>query len=71
MSAITLKGLTKKFGDLTAVDDVSFSVKKGELFGLLGPNGAGKTTIINMLTTLLTPTSGDAEIAGYDIKRNL
>lgn len=70
MSAITIKDLTKKFGDFTAVDRVSFSVETGELFGLLGPNGAGKTTIINMLTTLLLPTAGDAEIAGYDLRRN-
>lgn len=70
MSAIIVKGLTKKFGEFTAVDSVSFSVEPGELFGLLGPNGAGKTTIINMLTTLLLPTAGDAEIAGYDLRKN-
>ncbi|AKB27468.1 ABC transporter, ATP-binding protein [Methanosarcina siciliae C2J] len=70
MSAIIVKELTKKFGEFTAVDGVSFSVEPGELFGLLGPNGAGKTTIINMLTTLLLPTAGDAEIAGYDLKRD-
>ena len=69
MSAIIIKELTKKFGEFTAVDSVSFSVEPGELFGLLGPNGAGKTTIINMLTTLLLPTAGDAEIAGYDLRR--
>lgn len=68
MNAIIVSDLTKKFGDLVAVDSVSFSVKEGELFGLLGPNGAGKTTIINMLTTLLVPTSGSAFIAGYDIR---
>lgn len=70
MNAIMVKELTKKFGDFIAVDNVSFSVETGELFGLLGPNGAGKTTIINMLTTLLLPTTGDAEIAGYDLRRN-
>lgn len=70
MSAIIVKELTKKFGEFTAVDSVSFSVEPGELFGLLGPNGAGKTTIINMLTTLLLPTSGEAEIAGYDLGRD-
>jgi ABC-2 type transport system ATP-binding protein len=70
MSAIIVKELTKKFGEFTAVDNVSFSVEPGELFGLLGPNGAGKTTIINMLTTLLLPTAGDAEIAGYGLKRD-
>ncbi|WP_440945691.1 ATP-binding cassette domain-containing protein [Methanosarcina sp. T3] len=69
MSAIIVKELTKKFGEFTAVDSVSFSVEPGELFGLLGPNGAGKTTIINMLTTLLLPTAGEAEIAGYDLRR--
>lgn len=70
MSAIIVKELTKKFGEFTAVDSVSFSVEPGELFGLLGPNGAGKTTIINMLTTLLLPTSGEAEIAGYGLGRD-
>jgi len=70
MSAIIVTDLTKKFGEFVAVDNVSFSVKEGELFGLLGPNGAGKTTIINMLTTLLVPTSGSAVIAGCDIKKN-
>ena len=59
--------LAKSFKGLTAVDDVSFQVKKGELFGLLGPNGAGKTTTIRMLCTLLSPTSGTARVAGYDI----
>jgi len=61
--------LTKKFGDLVAVDGISFHVTNGEIFGLLGPNGAGKTTTIKMLTTLLPPTSGDATVAGYDIKK--
>lgn len=68
MNAISVSKLTRKFGDLVAVDNVSFSVKTGELFGLLGPNGAGKTTIINMLTTLLVPTSGSAVISGFDIR---
>ncbi len=58
--AITVRGLTRKFDDFTAVDQVSFQVEKEELFGLLGPNGAGKTTIINMLCTLLDITSGSA-----------
>ncbi|AKB79202.1 ABC transporter, ATP-binding protein [Methanosarcina horonobensis HB-1 = JCM 15518] len=70
MSAIIIKELTKKFGEFTAVDSVSFSVETGELFGLLGPNGAGKTTILNMLTTFLLPTADDAEIAGYDLRRD-
>lgn len=65
--AIDMQNLTKKFKELTAVDDVNLTVKKGELFGLLGPNGAGKTTIINMLSTMLKPTSGTAKVWGFDI----
>ncbi|VUT25944.1 MAG: Trehalose/maltose import ATP-binding protein MalK [Candidatus Methanolliviera sp. GoM_oil] len=64
---IEVDGLTKKFGDLIAVDHISFMVKKGEIFGFLGPNGAGKSTCIKMLTTLLHPTSGSAKICGYDV----
>jgi ABC-2 type transport system ATP-binding protein len=64
---IDVKGLTKKFGDLTAVNQISFNVKDGEIFGLLGPNGAGKTTTIRMLSTLSRPTKGTATIGGYDI----
>jgi ABC-2 type transport system ATP-binding protein len=67
---IELKDLTKRFNGFTAVDHVSFEVKKGEVFGLLGPNGAGKTTIIRMLSTLTRPTEGTATIGGYDIIRN-
>lgn len=67
MEIIKTTDLTKKFNRLTAVDKVSFTVKKGEIFGFLGPNGAGKTTTIKMLTTLLNPTDGVATIAGYDI----
>lgn len=67
MDIIKTNNLTKKFNDLTAVDNISFSVKKGEIFGFLGPNGAGKTTTIKMLITLLNPTNGSAEIAGFDI----
>ena len=66
MSIITVNNLTKKFKSLTAVDGVSFSVNEGEVFGFLGPNGAGKTTTINILCTLLFPTSGSAAIAGHD-----
>ena len=69
MNIIETNNLTKKFKDLTAVDNISFKVNKGEIFGFLGPNGAGKTTTIKMLTTLLNPTSGSAKIAGYDIKK--
>jgi ABC-2 type transport system ATP-binding protein len=66
-AAITITHLKKMFGDFTAVDDVSFQVMTGEIFGLLGPNGAGKSTIIRMLCTLTRPTSGTATIAGFDI----
>jgi ABC-2 type transport system ATP-binding protein len=65
--AIEVEGLTKKFGDITAVDNVSFTVTEGELFGFLGPNGAGKTTLIRMLTTLLKPTSGRAVVSGCNV----
>ena len=67
---IIIKNLTKKFDQLMAVDHVSLDIHKGEVFGLLGPNGAGKTTIIHMLATLLKPTSGTAEINGYDIVKD-
>ncbi len=67
MSMITVSNLTKKFGEVTAVDNVSFQVAEGEVFGLLGPNGAGKTTTIRMLCCLISKTSGEAEIAGYHI----
>ena len=66
MNIIDVKDLSKSFGDFTAVNKISFPVKKGEIFGLLGPNGAGKTTTINMLTGLARPTSGEITIAGYD-----
>ncbi len=65
--AIEAQELTKKFGDFTAVDRITFTVKKGEIFGFLGANGAGKTTAMRMLTGLLHPTSGQARVAGYDI----
>lgn len=64
--SIEVKNLTKKFGDFVAVNDISFSVRKGECFALLGPNGAGKSTTIKMLTTLLVPTEGTIMIAGFD-----
>ncbi len=63
---IKVKNLVKRFGELTAVDDVSFEVQRGEVFAFLGPNGAGKTTTIKMLTTLLRPTSGAVELDGLD-----
>ncbi|MCX6768149.1 MAG: ATP-binding cassette domain-containing protein [Candidatus Micrarchaeota archaeon] len=65
--AIETTGLTRRFGDLTAVDNLTLDVKKGELFGFLGPNGAGKTTAIRMLTTLLSPTAGSARVGGFDV----
>src|SRR5438309_10017620 len=67
MPAIEAVGLTKKFGALTAVDAVTFDVEEGEVFGFLGPNGAGKTTTIRMLCCLISKTSGQARIAGYDV----
>jgi ABC-2 type transport system ATP-binding protein len=67
LDIIKTADLAKKFEDLIAVDNVTFSVKKGEIFGFLGPNGAGKTTTIKMLTTLLNPTNGTATVADYDI----
>ncbi len=66
-SVIEAEGLVKTFGDFTAVDDVSFEVPRGTVFGLLGPNGAGKTTIVRMLTTLAVPTRGRARVAGHDV----
>jgi len=66
-TAIEVMGLTKKFGDFTAVNNVNFEVPRGEIFGFLGPNGAGKTTTIRMLLGLLTPTSGTARVIGFDV----
>jgi drug efflux transport system ATP-binding protein len=68
--AIGVQRLTRRFDDFTAVDDVSFEVQSGEIFGFLGPNGAGKTTTIKMLTGLLLPTSGSAIVAGIDVTHN-
>jgi ABC-2 type transport system ATP-binding protein len=64
---IDVKNLVKQFGDFTAVKEISFSVKKGEIFAFLGPNGAGKSTTIKMLTTILTPTSGTITLNGHDV----
>ncbi len=69
MDDIRVEGLTKRFDDVVAVDAITFAVPGGQLFGLLGPNGAGKTTTINMLATLLRPTSGLAEVAGHEVGR--
>ncbi|MEJ2218445.1 MAG: ABC transporter ATP-binding protein [Gemmatimonadota bacterium] len=65
---VEVQDLTRRFGDFTAVDRVSFAVREGEIFGFLGPNGAGKTTTIKMLTGLLRPTSGDGRVAGLEIR---
>jgi ABC-2 type transport system ATP-binding protein len=67
--AIEAEHLVKRFGETLAVDDVSFSVDEGTVLGLLGPNGAGKTTTVRMMTTLTTPTSGTARVAGHDVLR--
>ena len=67
MNSIQVNRLGKKFGDTEAVKDVSFNVQEGEIFGFLGPNGAGKTTIINVLCTLMSPSSGSASVNGYDV----
>src|SRR5690606_35513638 len=66
--AVSCKDLTKRFGDFTATDSVSFQVHKGEIFGLLGPNGAGKSTTFKMLCGLLKPTAGQAHVAGNDLR---
>jgi ABC-2 type transport system ATP-binding protein len=68
-AAVAVTALTKRYGDLVAVDAVDFDVAAGEVFGFLGPNGAGKSTTINMLCTLVEPTSGSATVAGFDIVR--
>ena len=69
MSAlIEIDGLTKRFGSFTAVDNVSFTVERGEVLGFLGPNGAGKSTTMRMLAGFMTPTSGTARICGHDVQ---
>jgi len=70
MNSIEVDHVVKKFGELTAVNDVSFGVEQQEIFGLLGPNGAGKTTLIRILTTLTPPTSGTARVGGHDIRED-
>lgn len=69
MVVLKTESLSRKFGDLTAVDDLNISIDSSEVFGLLGPNGAGKTTAVKMLTTLLPPTSGRAWVGGFDVSR--
>ena len=68
--AIRTEGLTKRYGDVLAVADVTFAVAAGEVFGLIGENGAGKTTLVKMLTTLLAPSAGSGFVAGFDILRD-
>ena len=70
-NVIEVEHLVKAFGDFHAVDDISFSVKRGEIFGFLGANGAGKTTAMHMLTGLNQPTSGTGRVVGYDIRRKV
>ncbi|MBI3596231.1 MAG: ABC transporter ATP-binding protein [Nitrospirae bacterium] len=71
MNAIEADRLVKRFGNVVAVDDVSFQIQKGEIFGFLGPNGAGKSTTIRMLCGILLPTSGSATIMGFDVTREI
>lgn len=66
---ILAKNVTKRFGDITAVDDISFEVQKGEIFAFLGPNGAGKSTTIKMLTTMLRASEGELRLAGHDVSK--
>ncbi len=68
MNAVAASGLVVRFGAITAVDDVTFEIERGEVFGVLGPNGAGKTTTLRVLTTLLKPGAGQAAVAGYDVR---
>jgi len=70
MELIRVNQLTKKFDELIAVDHISFSIEEGEIFGFLGPNGAGKTTTLSILSTLLSPTSGEAYVNGFNVKSN-
>jgi len=67
MPAIRVEGLVRRFGDIVALDGLSFEIGEGELFGILGPNGAGKTTLINILSTLLRPSAGSADVAGFSV----
>ncbi|HEY0755994.1 MAG TPA: ATP-binding cassette domain-containing protein [Ktedonobacteraceae bacterium] len=68
--AIEIRDLCKTFGDFRAVEDLTLTVKQGEVFGLLGPNGSGKTTIMNMISALSVPTSGEIKVLGYDVRHN-
>jgi ABC-2 type transport system ATP-binding protein len=68
--ALQIQNLSRHFNDLVAVDNISFEIRQGEIFGLLGPNGAGKTTTLSMLATMLEPTSGSATVNGIDIRKD-
>ena len=68
LNVIEIRNLTKKFGNFTAVDNISFDVRRGEIFGFLGANGAGKTTAMRILCGLSRPTSGTGTVAGFDIR---
>ena len=70
-AAVSARGLTKRFGETTALDGISFDVRHGELFGFIGPDGAGKTTLFRILTTLLVPDEGEARVLGMDVVRDL
>src|SRR5690242_15125973 len=71
MSAITVRNLTRTFGNITAVDSLSLEVAPGEIFGLVGPDGAGKTTTLRVLCGLILPTSGEVHVAGLDVTKKL
>ena len=68
MAVVSVNNLSKDYANLRAVDNISFTIEEGEIFGLIGPNGAGKTTTLRIMATILTPTSGDIKIFGYDLK---
>jgi ABC-2 type transport system ATP-binding protein len=70
VAAIDVRRIVKRFGEFTAVNEITFAVEQGEIFGLLGPNGAGKSTLIRMLTTLIPPTEGTALVGGVDIAKD-
>ena len=70
-SSVSARNLRKQFGDTRALDDVSFEIERGELFGFIGPDGGGKTTLFRILVTLLRPDAGDATVLGRDVVRDL
>ena len=70
MNAVEVTHLSRKFNDFSAVDDVSFYIPEGEIFGLLGPNGAGKTTTIRILCGIMLPSAGEVQVLGYDVTRH-